>query len=146
MADLQKWKTGNGLDFASCVERVMSITDCESRHGPDMTLEELDDVLDQIAATSVFSSTSLREKTKEKHGQSIRIDDLLSGVFRVLKSSEAKWIVRMLSKNYSPVCVPESLTMYQFHFLLPDLLQFQNSFEATIKLLDEPTICCIHFK
>ena len=125
MVDLQKWKTGNGLDFASCVEQLMSITDCESRHGPDITLEELDDVLDQIAATSVFSSTSLREKIKEKHGQSIRIDDLLLRVFQALKSSEAKWMVRILSENDSPVCSPESLAMHPFHLLLPDLLNFQ---------------------
>src|SRR5438045_3728546 len=132
MVDLQKWKTGNGLDFASCIEWVMSITDSESRHRPDMTLEELDNVLDQVAAMSVFSSTSLREKIKEKHGQSICIDDLLSGVFQVLKSSEAKWMVCMLSKNYSPVCIPELLAMHQFHFPWPDLLQLQNSFEPTV--------------
>ncbi|KAH8800779.1 hypothetical protein F5884DRAFT_713747 [Xylogone sp. PMI_703] len=146
MMDLKRSKTDNSLDFASCVEQVMSVTDCESRHGLDITLEELDDVLDQIAATSAFSSASLRGKVKEKYGQPICTDDLLSRVFRALKSSEAKWIVRMLSKNYSPVCVPEPLAMHQFHFLLPSLLTFQNSFEAAVKLLDEPTIGSIPFQ
>ncbi|KAH8800812.1 hypothetical protein F5884DRAFT_890523 [Xylogone sp. PMI_703] len=146
MIDLKRWKAGDSLDFASCVEQVMSITDCESRHGPDVTLEEIDDVLDQIAATSVFSSNSLRGKIKEKHGQSIRIDDLLSRVFWALKSSEAKWTVRMLSKNYSPVCVPELLAMRHFHFLLLSLLIFQNSLEAAVKLLDEPIIGSIPFQ
>ncbi|KAH8800802.1 hypothetical protein F5884DRAFT_626186, partial [Xylogone sp. PMI_703] len=146
MMDLKRWKTGDSLDFASCVEQVISITDCESRHSPDVTLEELDDALDQIAATLAFSSASLRGKVKEKHGQPICTDDLLSGVFRALKSSEAKWMVRMLSKNYSPVCVPELLAMRHFHFLLPSLLTFQNSFEAAVKLLDEPTIGSIPFQ
>ena len=36
--------------------------------------------------------------------------------------------------------MPETLTIYHFHVLLPDLLNFQNSFEAAVKLLDEPTI------
>jgi DNA ligase 4 len=108
--DLQSWRTTDGSDFALCVGRVLATTDCESRHGPDATLEELDNVLDQIAAMSAFSSISLREKIKD--GLLICIDDTLSRIFRALKSSEAKWMVRMLSKNYSPVCVPESLAMH----------------------------------
>jgi DNA ligase 4 len=111
MKDLQNWKTSDGLDFASCVERVMVVTDCEPSCGPNVTLEELDDILDQIAATSAFSSVRLKEKIRKKYGRSARPDDLLSKIFRVLKSSEAKWLVRMLSKNYSPVCVPEWLAM-----------------------------------
>src|SRR6266536_2779246 len=52
----------------------------------------------------------------------------------------------MILKNYSPIRVPETLAMHQFHFLLPDLLIFQNSFEAAVKLLHEPTIRCMPFK
>ena len=110
MEDLQSWRTTDGSDFASCVECVLATTDCESRHGKDATLEELDNVLDQIAAMSAFSSISLREKIKD--GPLICIDDTLSRIFRALKSSETKWMVRMLSKNYSPVCVPEPLAMH----------------------------------
>ncbi|KAH7114600.1 hypothetical protein EDB81DRAFT_822200, partial [Dactylonectria macrodidyma] len=105
MKDLQRWKTSGGLDFASSVERVMATTDCESRAGREVTLEELDDVLDQIAASSSFSSASLRERVITKHGRSIRADDLLSKVFRVLHSSETKWMIRIISKNYSPARV-----------------------------------------
>ena len=46
MKDLQNWKTSDGLDFASCVERVMAVTHCELRCSPNVTLEELDDILD----------------------------------------------------------------------------------------------------
>src|SRR5579871_6221972 len=60
MKDLQNWKT-SGLDFASCIERVMAVTD-EPRCSPNVTLEELDDILDQIAATSAFSSVRLKER------------------------------------------------------------------------------------
>ncbi|KAH7124781.1 hypothetical protein EDB81DRAFT_847037 [Dactylonectria macrodidyma] len=71
---LEAVKTSGGLDFASSVERV--------------TMEELDDILDQIAASSSFSSASLRER-----------------------SSETKWMIRIISKNYSPARVPETLVM-----------------------------------
>lgn len=140
MKDLQRWKTSGGLDFASSVERVMAATDCESRAGREVTLEELDDALDQIAASSSFSSASLRERVTTKHGRSIRADDLLSKVFRVLQSSEAKWMIRIILKNYSLARVPETLVMSKFHFLLPDLLRFQNSIPAAVGLLGSPTI------
>jgi DNA ligase-4 len=140
MNDLQRWKSSGGLDFASSVERVMATTDCGSRAGPEVTLEEIDDVLDQVAALSSFSSTSLRQRVTTKHGRLSRADDLIRKVFRVLQSSEAKWMIRMMSKNYSPARVPEALVMSRFHFLLPDLLRFQNSIPAAVGLLGNPTI------
>lgn len=36
--DLENWKASDGMDFASCVKHVMAVTDCEHRHGPDVTL------------------------------------------------------------------------------------------------------------
>ncbi len=105
LKDLQNWRTNDGMNFASCVERVMSATDSEPRHGPSATVEELDETLDRIAATSSFSSVYLRERIKEKHAEPIRTDDALSGIFRVLNSSEAKWMVRMLLKDYGPISV-----------------------------------------
>jgi DNA ligase-4 len=146
MKDLQSWRTSDGMDFASCVEHVIAATDPEHRPGPNVTLEELDEILDRIAATSSFSSIDLRRRMKEKYAEPIRVNDALSSIFRRLKSPEAKWMVRMLLKDYSPVRIPETAVMHQFHFLLPDLLSFQNSFEAAVKLLDEPTIRCMPFR
>ncbi|XP_044718809.1 uncharacterized protein HRG_07374 [Hirsutella rhossiliensis] len=100
MKELQIWQTRNGPDFATCVERVMAITDCEPRMGPKVTLQELDDVLDRIAAFSPFSSADLREETERKYRQPCSSsDDLLIRLFRRLNSFEAKWLVRMLSKR-----------------------------------------------
>jgi DNA ligase 4 len=42
--------------------------------------------------------------------------------------------------------IPETAVMYQFHFLLPNLLNFQNSFEAAVKLLNESTIYYMPFR
>lgn len=92
-----------------------------------MTLELLDDILDQAAAFSPFSSIELKEKVQEKSVQSKSLGELLSTLFRGLRSTEAKWVIRMLWKNYGPVKIPETVTMKTFHFLLPDLLRFQNS-------------------
>jgi len=108
----------------------MAATDSEYKYSPSVTLEELDEILNQITATLSFSSVDLRERIKEKYSRSIGADNSLSRIFRVLNSSEAKWLVRILLKNYSPVRVPETLAMQKFHFLLPDLLSFQNSFRS----------------
>jgi DNA ligase-4 len=121
----------------------MIITDCEPRLGPNVTLDEIDEVLDQIAASSPFSSVALKERMKQKYGQSIRRDDLLLRLFRRLRSSEVKWMIRMLSKNYNPAQVPETLAMSEFYFLLPDLLRFQSTIHAAVDFLDASTIRCM---
>jgi len=116
----------------------MSATD----FGPSLsvTFEELDEILDRIAATSSFSSLHLREKIRVKYAEPIRTHNALLILFRRLHSSKAKWMVHMLLKTYSLVQVPETLAIQQFHFLLPDILSFQNSFEAAVKLICGTTI------
>jgi DNA ligase 4 len=108
LKDLQNWRTIDGSDLASCVERVMAATDSEPRLGPSVALEELDEILDRIAATSSFSSVDLRERVKAKYMEPIRTNDALSIIFRRLNSSEAKWMVCMVLKTYSLVHVPET--------------------------------------
>jgi DNA ligase-4 len=143
MKDLQRWKASDSADFASCVERVMIITDCEPRLSPNVTLDEIDGILDQIAVSLPFLSATLKENFKQKPTQSIRRDNLLSNLFQRLHSSKAKWMIRMLLKNYSPAHVPETVAMNEFHFLLPDLLRFQSTIQAAAELLDTSTIRCL---
>lgn len=126
--------------LSTCVEHIMLKTDAEPKLDPSVTLEELDEILDRIAATSSFSSVGLRRKIKMKYAQPVLPQNVLSTIFRRLHSLEAKWMIRMLLMIYSPVHVPEILAMKQFHFLLPDLLSIQNSFDAAVKLLSGPAI------
>jgi DNA ligase-4 len=118
----------------------MSATDAETRCGSSVTLEELDKTLDRIAATSSFSSIELRERIQANYSEPIKTQDVLARVFRRLHSSEAKWMIRMIMKTYSPVQVPETLAMRKFHFLLPDALGFQSSFEAAVRILPGASI------
>ncbi|GAB1739551.1 hypothetical protein NU219Hw_g4501t1 [Hortaea werneckii] len=53
---------------------------------------------------------------------------------------EAKWFIRILLKNLAPVTVDEKAVLRGFHFLLPDLLRFQNDYEAALLLLHEPQL------
>jgi hypothetical protein len=87
-----------------------------------------------------FSAVELRNKINTKYPIHWRADDVLLVLLRKLHSSEAKWLIRMVPKTYSPARVPEAPAMRRFHFLLPDILGFQNSFEAAVQLLQSPTI------
>ena len=49
-------------------------------------------------------------------------------------------MVCIILKTYSPVHVPETLALQQFHFILPGLLYLQNSFEAAVKLLQDARV------
>jgi DNA ligase-4 len=140
LKELRWWKQTNGVDFASAVEHVISATDSETRPGASVTLEEIDEVLDRVTAASPFSAVDLRNKINTKYPSRRRADDVLSFLLRKLHSSEAKWLIRMVLKTYSPARVPEAPAMRRFHFLLPDILGFQNSFEAAVQLLQSPTI------
>jgi DNA ligase 4 len=113
LKDLQSWRASDDVDCASCVEHVMSITNSEPRPGPTVTLVEIDEILDRVAASSAFSSIDLREKIKEKYAEPTQTNDALSRIFRRLNSSVAKWMVRMALKNYSPVHVTETLALEQ---------------------------------
>jgi DNA ligase 4 len=140
LKELRWWEQTNGADFASSVEHIISATDSEARPGASVTLEEIDEVLDRVAAASPFSAVDLRNKINTKYPSHRPADNVLSVLLRKLHSSEAKWLIRMVLKTYSPARVPEAPAMRRFHFLLPDVLSFQNSFEAVVQLLQSPTI------
>ncbi len=131
MKKLNSWQESNAADFAHCVEVIMAQAEFDEPHsGYEVTLEELDEALDDLAARSEFSSTAIRSKASARNSHAI-----LGPILRRLQSWEAKWLIRMLLKTFSPVVVPEQLAMDQFHFLLRDLLALQNSFHAAVAIL-----------
>lgn len=97
-------------------------------------------VLGRIAAKSSFSSPKLRADVRVRWRAPTDPQSDPTEFFPRLRGLEAKWLVRMLLKSYSPVHIPERIAMQHFHFHLPDLLGIQDSFEAAVELLREPTI------
>src|SRR5450755_4341446 len=114
MKDLQNWKTSDGMDFASCVKYIITATDFEHRPGPNITLEKFNEIFDRIVITLPFLSIDLKKRINEKYAESIQVNNTLSSIFRRLKSVKAKWMIRMLLKDYSPVRIPETAVMYLF--------------------------------
>jgi hypothetical protein len=78
------------MDFASCVKHVMTATDPKHRPGFNITLEELDEILDRITVISSFLSIDLKRKIKEKYAKLIRVNNAFSSIFRRLKNPKTK--------------------------------------------------------
>lgn len=120
---------GNG-DLGACLERVLQAFDCEPKPGTSVTIEEADRTLQQLASRCDFSSPAVRAIVCEGNSE-----DLLRRLFLRMSSSEAKWMIRLILKNFSPVVLDESLVFHYYHFLLPGLLRFQNDFGVAVNLL-----------
>ncbi|KIW13493.1 hypothetical protein PV08_08681 [Exophiala spinifera] len=127
---LKAWKSAE-TDLATTVEHVFADFDdnVDVYNGP-VTLEEIDRALFQLAANSAFSSPEIRNyKNSQTQG------DILAPIVRRLKSSEAKWLVRMVLKRYTPVQLPERTVLRSFHFLLPHIMAVRNSIESAVDVL-----------
>lgn len=137
MKHLRSWRDANGADFAQTVQNVMREAEFSlPRPEHEVTLEEIDGLFDRTAATYNGSSPELRRTVADPIGA----DEALPLLFRRLQSNEAKWLVRMFLKRYTPIEMPEMLVMHQFHCLLPDIFCLQNCFTAAIRCLDDPAV------
>ncbi|KAH9832142.1 DNA ligase N terminus [Teratosphaeria destructans] len=121
---------GNG-DLGECVERYLRRRGPPGR--PPVLVAEIDTLLQHMAGRCRFSSSSVRAIATSLSSRDR--DNLLSNIFSRLDADEGKWLVRLILKDFAPVTISEHTVLQSFHFLLPDLLRFQNSFEVSIALL-----------
>ncbi|KAL4819847.1 hypothetical protein BDW67DRAFT_173121 [Aspergillus spinulosporus] len=136
--ELEKWRVSGGADLGQCVENVMRQAENHIVSGQEVTVEEIDTALNVIASRCRFSGPSVRRQRS-----AVDVEETLAPLYRRLSSRDAKWLTRMILKTHFSDTLPEKLTLKSFHFLLPHLLLFQNSFEAAVTLLSSEPI--IHF-
>lgn len=94
-------------------------------------MKQIDNLLTQLAARYRFSDPGIRMQ-RDRH---MSTDTELKYILRQLESWEAKWFVRLILREYPTISLDETLVFRQYHFLLPDLLKFQNEFDAAFQLL-----------
>ena len=170
LAELQGWKdarnhgggVGDAGDLGACVERVLKESDVEPKPGV-ATVEEVDAVLDELAARCRFSSPQIRgrggrdreqqqQQQQQQHLGAAVPEEILRPLYLKLRSSEAKWLTRMVLKDFGPVVLNDNhgsddddisgrLVMRHVHFLLPSLLKFQADLRAVVELLNGPLKC-----
>ncbi|KAK3639147.1 hypothetical protein LTR56_008738 [Elasticomyces elasticus] len=134
--DLEAHKQANRGDLGQCLERVLKTHGPPAR--PATTLEEVDDMLEALAAQCRISDKSIRISFPPASSEPK--DKLLGDVVKRVSPEEGKWLVRLVLKDFAPVKIPEEIVLKQFHFLLPDLLRFQDNFNAALGLLKNESL------
>lgn len=129
--ELERWRVSRERrDLGECVESVMRQAENHVPSGQDVSVEEVDAALVQLASRCRFSGPRVR-----RQHTAVDVEDCLGPLYRRMSSRDAKWLTRMILKNYSPVILPASFVLKRFHFLLPALLLFQNSLDSALKTL-----------
>jgi DNA ligase-4 len=134
--ELRRLQDGDGLDLASTIEQSLSVTDDPTTPIRPMTIQDINDTLDRVAASCAFSSPSHRGAARPG---SIDSRTSLVLAFRRMCSVEAKWLVRLLLKDLRPAVMPVPLTLCLFHFMLPELLRARNTLPDALALLQSAT-------
>ena len=139
--ELNGWRERGRGDLGDCVERVQRQAEMPvPRSGNEVMVEQVDAALAQIAAKCRFSSPAVRNRGNETDCAASDLDGILKPLLHRLSSRDMKWFTRIVLKNFAPVVLPEGLVLRSLHFLLPELLRFQDSFDAVVPLIRGPVI------
>ena len=133
----ESWKTGTHGDLGAYIERTMKPWDGTFSSKPDITIKRVNCLLVQLAASCRFSD----EKTRRNRDPGFDIDNELKNIITRLESWEAKWLVRLLLRDYCIIELDERVVTRHYHFLLPELLAFQNDYEAAFDVLKGELSC-----
>ncbi|KAI1998334.1 hypothetical protein LOZ53_000120 [Ophidiomyces ophidiicola] len=133
--ELDRWRERGWGDLGQCVEHVMRQAENQIESNNEVTVEEIDLALAKIASRCRHSGPAVRYQY-----DAVGVDETLSPIFRRLSSRDGKWLTRLIIKDFSPVVVPSQLVFKTFHFLLPNLLLFQNSLSGALKFLDQDLV------
>jgi DNA ligase-4 len=147
LALFNKCLKGSGVDLGESTRRAMRPWDGTFKRKRLVPLDRVDSLLTQLAAKYRFSDPSV-QKQRNWH---VQTDSELTYVLTRLESWEAKWFVRLILRVYPTLDLDEPFVFKQYHFLLPDLLRFQNDFDAAFGMLrgqlasyppvPEPSLC-----
>lgn len=131
------WKTGNHGDLGVYAERAMKPWDgtFSSKHPTSIT--RIDRLLTQLAAKYRFSDAAIRSQ----RDWDVKTDEELKDILVRLESWEAKWLVRLVLRDYCTITLDEYYVLEQYHFLLPVLLKVQNDFDAVFAMLRGDLSC-----
>ncbi|KAL8672914.1 MAG: hypothetical protein Q9168_002640 [Polycauliona sp. 1 TL-2023] len=131
LKQLDQWKIPGRGDLGVCVERTLR----ETEHGRilnPVTLDEIDNMLHTIASKCRFSAPSVQSAAKD---DGIETCKLLDSIYRRLSSQEAKWLTRMILKDFS------TLEFKSYHVLnaidpgLVNAMNVHSTYEAAVGFL-----------
>lgn len=98
-----------------------------------VTVEEIDQLLHQIAAACRFSSPAVRSSAgNQPADQELSIGSL----YQRVSARDAKWLTRLILKNYEPVVLDLRVVCSGYHPLLPAILKVQDDLAVAGRILD----------
>ncbi|KAL7811771.1 hypothetical protein V8C44DRAFT_330286 [Trichoderma aethiopicum] len=125
---------GLDLDLADCVERILTATPNPALpERLQVTVEEIDEALHSVAARIKWSSPSIRSSDAslvETPGR-----DGLEALYRRLTAKEAKWLTRLILKDFQPLAFNEYELYRSFDPMLPLILKVREDFTTAINTL-----------
>ncbi|RYP71880.1 hypothetical protein DL769_004593 [Monosporascus sp. CRB-8-3] len=131
--ELRRHETpGSGVDLGDCVEGILKSTP-NTAQDQELSVEKIDAVLREIAAASRFSSPKIRA-SRQDHGEKYA-NRALSSIYVQLSARDAKWLTRLILKNYQPVVLEEYTVFSSYHVLLPQLLKVRDDLTITTAFL-----------
>ncbi|KAF1832174.1 hypothetical protein BDW02DRAFT_571326 [Decorospora gaudefroyi] len=131
------WETGVHGDLGSYTERAMRPWDGTFTSKRAFPIERIDQLLVQLAAKYRFSDEAIRKQ----RNWDMKTDTELKDILVRLESWEAKWLVRLILRDHCTVELDEKYVLEQYHFLLPELLMFQNNYDAVFGMLKGELAC-----
>ncbi|OBR11863.1 ATP dependent DNA ligase [Colletotrichum higginsianum IMI 349063] len=133
--ELRRYKEpGRGEDLADCVARLLKETPNPMFAGKNaVTVEEIDSVLNNLAASCRFSSPAVRALPPLSTSR----DELLGSLYFRMQAREAKWLTRLILKNFQPVMLDPGHVYYCCDPLLPNILRVRDDFSAALSLLQD---------
>ena len=132
------WKAGAHGDLGIYTERAMKKWDATwDNVNINFPMDRIDRLLVQLASRNRFSDENIRSK----RNWDFNTDTELGHVFKRLKSWEAKWLVRIILRDHCTIKLDEKYVLECYHFLLPDLLKFQNDFDTVFGMLKGELRC-----
>ncbi|KAK1253358.1 hypothetical protein MKX07_001435 [Trichoderma sp. CBMAI-0711] len=125
---------GLDLDLADCVERILTVTPNPTlAEGLQVTVEEIDETLHSVAAKVKWSSPSIRSSEASLAETPGR--DGLEALYRRMSAKEAKWLTRLILKDFQPLVFDEYALYRSFDPLLPLILKVREDFTTAINTL-----------
>ncbi len=94
-------------------------------------MEYIDEILHSIAAKCRFSSPAVRAST----ATIARPDDDLANLYRRLSPRDAKWLTRLVLKDYQPITLDRHAVVSSYNELLPMVLKVQHDLPAAVSFL-----------
>ena len=133
-AELSRWERpaeyGEAVDLADCVEAILQRTPNPAAARP-VTVEEIDAVLEIVASRCRFSAPSVRQNDD---GAS-PTQAALGSLYQRLDACGAKWLTRLILKDFRPAVLDGTAVARAFHASLPMALQVHSSLDAAVSSL-----------